>query len=246
MVTVAKRVGSAAAVVVVLAACAGGQEAAGTQARASEDPMNTLSEAEREAGWTLLFDGLSLDGWRGYNMDGLPGGWAVEDGLLTRTGPGGDLITREQFDDFELTVDWMVEEGGNSGIFYRAAEGEERIYHSAPEFQVLDDPHHADGADPVTSAGSNYGLNPAPRGVVRPANEWNTARIVVRGVRVEHWLNGSKVVEYELHGAEWDELVANSKFVEWPAYGQAPRGHIGLQDHGDRVWYRNMKVRVIG
>lgn len=225
---------------VVLTACAGASEEGGAQ-----ESTNMLSNAERDAGWVLLFDGSSLDGWRGYNMEGLPGGWAVEDGLLTRVGAGGDMITEAQFTDFELTVDWMVEEGGNSGIFYRAAEGEEWVYHSAPEFQVLDDPNHRDGADPLTSAGANYGLNPAPRGVVRAANEWNTARIVARGNRVQHWLNGTKVVEYEFHSDDWAERVANSKFGEWPAYGQATRGHIGLQDHGDRVWYRNMKLREI-
>ena len=211
----------------------------------AQEEMNTLTDAEREAGWQLLFDGRSLDGWRGYNMEGMPGGWAVEDGMLTRVGPGGDIITEAQFTDFELTIAWLVELGGNSGVFYRAAEGEERIYHSAPEMQVVDDANHRDGQSPLTSAGANYGLHAAPRGVVRPAGEWNDTRIVLRGSYVEHWLNGTKVVEYELGSDEWAALVADSKFVEWPAYGQAARGHIGLQDHGDRVWYQDIKVRVL-
>ena len=130
--------------------------------------MNELSESEREAGWRLLFDGRSLDGWRGYNRHDLPGGWAAEDGLLTRVGPGGDIITKDEFSDFELSIEWRVGPGGNSGIFYRAVEGQEWVYHSAPEMQVLDDERHRDGRAPVTSAGSNYGLHPAPRGVVRP------------------------------------------------------------------------------
>jgi hypothetical protein len=207
--------------------------------------VNTLTDEELADGWRLLFDGRSLDGWRGYNNREIGAGWTVEDGTLTRVGPGGDIVTVDRFEDFELTLEWKVEEGGNSGIFYRAAEGEEQIYHSAPEFQVLDDANHVDGQSPLTSAGSNYGLHAAPRGVVRPAGEWNAARIVVRGNRVEHWLNGVKVVEYELGSDEWAELVVDSKFVEWPAYGQAERGHIGLQDHGDRVWYRNVKVREL-
>jgi hypothetical protein len=211
----------------------------------AQQPMNTLTEAERAAGWTLLFDGRSLDGWRGYNMPSLPGSWAAQDGTLARVGGGGDLITAAQYDDFELAFEWRVETGGNSGVFYRGVEGEQVIYHSAPEYQVLDDPNHADGRSPITSAGSNYALTPAPRGNVKPAGEWNSGRISVRGRQVEHWLNGTRVVAYELRSDEWAETVANSKFVEWPAYGMAERGHIGLQDHGDPVWYRNMKLRVL-
>jgi hypothetical protein len=210
-----------------------------------QDTMNTLTEAERAAGWTLLFDGSSLDGWRGYNMKSLPDGWAAVDGTLARVGSGGDIITESQFRDFELTFEWKVDTGGNSGVFYRAAEGQELIYHSAPEYQVLDDANHRDGQSPLTSAGSDYALHAAPRGLVKPAGEWNSGRIVVEGDRTEHWLNGSKAVEYERHTEEWAELVRNSKFVEWPAYGIADVGHIGLQDHGDPVWYRNMKLRVL-
>ncbi len=228
------RAGLAALALAALMGCAGAQEA-----------HNVLTDAEREAGWRLLFDGRSLDGWRGYNMDALPGGWAVEDGALTRVGRGGDIITEEQFSDFELSLEWKLEEGGNSGVFYRAVEGQEWIYHGAPELQVLDDANHVDGQDPRTSAGSNYGLHPAPRGVVRPAGEWNTSRVVVRGSHVEHWLNGTRIVEYELGSPDWAELVANSKFAQWPAYGQAERGHIGLQDHGDPVWFRNLKIREL-
>lgn len=214
-------------------------------AHGSAQEMNTLTSAEQDAGWRLLFDGHSLDGWRGYNRDDLPRSWAVEEGLLTRVGPGGDIITEAIFGDFELSVDWMVEPGGNSGIFYRAVEGEQRVYHSAPEMQVLDDERHPDGRAEVTSAGSNYGLHGVPRGVVKPAQQWNEARILVRGARVEHWLNGTKVVEYELRGEAWADLVRNSKFNQWPAYGQADRGHIGLQEHGGRVWYRNIKLREL-
>ena len=208
-------------------------------------PVNVLTQVEIDAGWKLLFDGHTLDGWRGYNRDALPGGWGVENGMLARIGEGGDIVTDREFTDFELSVEWKLEPGGNSGIFYRAAEGEEWIYHSAPEMQILDDERHPDGQNPLTSAGANYGLNAAPRGVVRPVGEWNESRVVVEGSQVEHWLNGTRVVEYVLGGEEWEARVADSKFVEWPAYGRAATGHIGLQDHGDPVWYRNMKVREI-
>jgi 3-keto-disaccharide hydrolase len=228
-------------------ACSSAQEALPQTEIATTvaERTNTLSAEEREAGWELLFDGSTMNGWRGYNRDDLSGGWDAQDGMLTRTGEGGDIITERQFSDFELTVEWRVETSGNSGIFYRVAEGEERIYHSAPEMQVLDDGGHRDGQDPLTSAGANYGLHAAPRGVVNAAGEWNVARIVVEGSHVEHWLNGERMVEYDLGSPEWEELVANSKFGEWPAYGRAERGHIGLQDHGDPVWYRNMKIREI-
>ena len=156
---------------------------------------NTLTRAEEEAGWRLLFDGTSMEGWRAYNRPALAGGWSARDGMLTRTGRGGDIITEAQFADFELKFDWMVGLAGNSGVLYRAVEGLEWVYHSAPEMQVLDAEGHRDGRSPLTSAGSNYGLHGAPRGVVHGANEWNSARILVDGNHVEHWLNGTKVVD---------------------------------------------------
>ena len=206
---------------------------------------NRLTAAERAAGWQLLFDGNSLEGWRGYNSEFMPTGWSVENGMLTRTGPGGDIITEQQFGDFELYLEWLVGPGGNSGVLVRAVEGQEEVYHGAPEMQILDDAGHPDGRSPLTSAGSNYGLHGALRGIVKSAGEWNSSRIVVVNNQVEHWLNGDKVVEYELGSADWLRRVANSKFAHWPEYGRASRGHIGIQDHGDRVSFRNLKVREI-
>ncbi len=207
--------------------------------------MNTLSAEERAAGWRLLFDGATTDGWRGYRLDSMPSGWQVVEGALTRVAPAGDILTRDQFADFELTLEWKVGPKGNSGIFYRATEAAERIYETAPEMQVLDDAGHADAASRLTSAGANFGLYPAPAGIVRPAGEWNRVRILVRGSHVEHWLNGTKLLEYELGSPDWEARVAKSKFVEWPGYGRAARGHIGLQDHGDRVAYRDIKLREL-
>ena len=207
---------------------------------------NKLTGAEREAGWQLLFDGNSLQGWRGYNSEFMPTGWSAENDMLIRTGPGGDIITVEQFGDFELHFEWLRGPGVNSGVLFRAVEGQEEVYHGAPEMQVLDDAGHPDGRSPLTSAGSNYGLHGVPRDIVRPAGQWNTSRIVVVNKQVEHWLNGAKVVEYELGSADWAQRVANSKFAQWPAYGRASRGHIGIQDHGDRVSFRNFKIREIG
>jgi hypothetical protein len=218
---------------------------AGTTLSAGSGEHNTLTDAEHAAGWRLLFDGKTLDGWRGYHSADLPSGWVVEDGNLHFADGEGDLITVEEFYNFELSLQWKVSEGGNSGIFYLAALGSEFIYRSAPEMQVLDDARHPDGANPLTSAGANYSLHPAPRDVVNPAGEWNTALVRVENGHVEHWLNGRKIVEYVLGSPDWQERVANSKFADWPEYGQASSGHIGLQDHGDPVWFRDIKIRVL-
>jgi len=167
----------------------------------------------------------------------------VVDGALTRVGRAGDLITRDMFGDFDLELEWQVTKGGNSGIMYRVTENTEATYQSGPEMQVLDDEGHADGRSRLTAAGSVYGLYAAPAGVVKPAGEWNAVRVVARGRHVEHWLNGVKVVEYELGSPDWEARVAASKFKDWPEFGRAPSGHIALQDHGDRVAYRDIRIR---
>jgi hypothetical protein len=204
-----------------------------------------LSASERAAGWRLLFDGVSTAGWRGYGRPDMPSGWAAVDGALTRTGPAADIITIDKFDNFELALEWNIAPGGNSGIFYRAVEGKDPIYYSAPEMQVLDDERHADGRSPLTSAGANYALHPVPRGIVKPAGEWNAARLIVNGNHVEHWLNGVKVVDYELGGRDWSQRVANSKFQQWAPYGKSASGHIGLQEHGSWVAFRNIRIRPL-
>lgn len=206
--------------------------------------QNRLTPDEQRAGWRLLFDGESLSGWRGYREEAPPAGWQVVDGELTRVGRGGDLLTSEQFADFELAFEWKVAEGGNSGVMYRVATNEEATYHTGPEYQVLDNARHRDGKDPLTSAGSCYGLYAPPKDVTRPVGDWNTARVVVRGNRVEHWLNEVKVVEYELLSPEWEKRVQASKFKQWPNYGRVARGHIAIQDHGDRVAYRNVRIKT--
>jgi hypothetical protein len=211
--------------------------------QAADPQPNALSDAERQAGWRLLFDGRTVEGWRGFRKKGIPAGWVVENGALTRIGAGGDIITVKQYRDFELALEWRISEGGNSGIMYRVTEGADATYKTGPEMQVLDDARHPDGRDRLTAAGSAYGLYPAPAGIVRPAGEWNQVRIVARGHHVEHWLNGARVVEYDLENRDWEARVAASKFRQWPAYGRAPKGHIALQDHGDRVEYRSIRIR---
>jgi Domain of Unknown Function (DUF1080) len=222
--------------------------ATGACSRPAPQPETAVTLPDSaEPGWRSLFDGRTADQWRAYRGDRLPAGWQVVDGALTRVARAGDIVTREQFQDFELTLEWKVEPGGNSGIFYRVAEAPElkTVWQSGPEFQVLDDARHRDGRHPETSAGACYGLYPAPPGVVRPAGDWNEARIVVEGAHVEHWLNGRRVVSYELGSRDWEERVRRSKFAGLPRYGREPRGHIALQDHGDRVAYRNIRIRPV-
>jgi Domain of Unknown Function (DUF1080) len=209
----------------------------------ADDPVNTLTAAEKAEGWTLLFDGTSLAGWRSFVSPEPPGGWKVVDGTLFRAGAGGDIMTVEQFDDFELRLQWKLAEKGNSGIFFHAVTEGDEIWHSAPEMQVLHNAGHKDGAVPETSAGANYALHAPARDVTKPIGEWNDIRLVVNGPHVEHWMNGVKLLEYELWSADWEKRVKASKFGKIPIYGRAKTGHIGLQDHGDPVWYRNIKLR---
>jgi hypothetical protein len=203
----------------------------------------------QDSGWIALFDGTDLSAWRGYRRDDVPAGWQARDGVLVfdpAAGDGGDIVTRESFGDFELVLDWRIGPGGNSGIFYRVDEDADIIWHHAPEVQILDDAGHADGASALTSAGSAYALYPPTEDVVNPPGEWNYVRIVARGPRVEHWMNGSKIVEYEIGSPDWNRRVADSKFAEYPRFAQATEGRIGLQDHGNMVWFREIRIRPVG
>jgi len=217
----------------------------GKAAQAGAAVANALTDLERSQGWRLLFDGKSTAGWRGFRKTDLPSGWQVVDGALTRVAEAGDIVTTEQFASFELAFDWNVAPGGNSGVFFRVTEDVDAVWQSGPEFQILDNAAHRDGLTPATSAGADYALHAPTRDATRPPGSWNEARIVVRGSHVEHWLNGEKVVEYELGSADWVARVSKSKFGEYAAFGRAPKGHIALQDHGDRVAYRNIKIRSL-
>ena len=210
--------------------------------RSTDVPALMITAADE---WRSLFDGKTLKGWHVFKKPGSTTGWEVVDGAITRVGAGADIVTDEQFANFELELEWKIAPGGNSGIMFRVDETGQQTYTTGPEMQVLDDARHADGKSRLTSAGAAYGLYPSPAGVVKPADEWNKVRLVVNGAHVEHWLNGQKVVEYELWSPDWEAKVKASKFAEWPGFGRGKTGHIALQDHGDRVAYRNIRVRVL-
>lgn len=207
--------------------------------------MRTDGTTGSADGWRSLIDD-NLSAWRGYKRQDLPAGWHAAGGVLTKEGVAEDLVSRDQFADYELAFDWRVAPGGNAGVFYRATEEYDHIYWSGPEYQLLDDARHPDGRNRLTSAAAAYGLYPPPAGVVKPADQWNSSRIVLRGSHVEHWLNGQRMVEYELGSPAWQERVKKSKFGEWPNYGRAARGHIGIQgDHAGALAIRDLRIRVL-
>jgi hypothetical protein len=194
--------------------------------------------------WRALFDGTSLDAWRGYKTDKVPAGWRIAEGSLVKDASVGDIVSKDEFGDFELELEWKIGEAGNSGIFYRGTEEYERIYWSAPEYQLLDDIKAADNKTRLTCAGAAYALYPSPAGHLKPVGEWNQTRIIVKGSHVEHWLNGVKLLEYELWSPDWEAKVKSSKFAAYPNFGRAKKGHIALQgDHNGSLAFRNIRVR---
>lgn len=198
------------------------------------------------AGWRTLFDGKLLDTFRGWRSDGMPQGWHVVDGTLAKSGHVDDLVTRDQFGNFELELEWKIGRAGNSGIFYRGTREYDEMYWSGPEYQLLDDANAPDGRNPLTAAASAYGLYAPLAGVVKAFGEWNKTRIVVKGDHVEHWLNGQKVVEYDLGSLEWKAKVAASKFSQYPHYGLAKAGFIGIQgDHPGSLALRHIRIREL-
>ena len=211
----------------------------------AEQPLNQLTDAEKAAGWTLLFDGKDASTWwRGYKSDKLPEKWVVEEGALVRKG-GGDIITREQYESFDFSIDWKISEGGNSGLMFKVLETDGAPYVTGPEAQIQD---NVKGKDPE-KAGWMYQLYPASVDTTKPAGEWNRFELKCHKTpagtyRCEHWMNGAKYVEYEIGSEEWNAKVARSKFAKMPGFGKAAKGHLCLQDHGNEVAFRNIKIRV--
>lgn len=215
---------------------------------------NTLTSKEKKEGWKLIFDGKTTTGWRGYNKTAFPeNGWNIQDGAFhcPTTGGGGDIILDKKLTNFELHLDWKIAEGGNSGIFIFGRELEGKpIYFSAPELQVLDNDRHPDrlaGKDGNHKAGSLYDMIPPNPQNTKPAGEWNHIKIVANNGKIEFWQNDAKVVEFTMGTEEWKKMCADSKFKDWPEFvnNNAKDGYIGLQDHGNEVWFKNIKLKEL-
>jgi hypothetical protein len=210
------------------------------------------AEAQNKGKWVSLFDGKSLNGWHSWQSDKVLPQWKIEDNAIVLAEKGGkDLVTDKEYGDFELELEWKIAEGGNSGIIYHVIEDKKYCcpYSTGPEIQVLDDVKHPDskaGKNGNHKSGSLYDmLPPTDMTVVKPAGEWNKAKIVIKGGHGESWLNGKKVVDFPAAGAEFQKLVADSKFKTWEGFGASSKGKIALQDHGDKVSYRNIRIKEL-
>lgn len=217
---------------------------------------NSLSEQEKSDGWHLLFDGQSLTGWHKYG--GTPAGaaWKVEDETLRLdasqmkngdTTQGGDIVTDEEFENFHLKLEWRIDTGGNSGIMFYVHEDPQykRTWHTGPEMQVLDNERHRDAKIIKHRAGDLYDLISSSKETVKPALEWNEVEIKAVNGKLEFWLNDVNVISTMMWDDNWKKMVANSKFAKMPGFGIYKKGRIALQDHGDNVWYRNIKIKSL-
>jgi hypothetical protein len=211
------------------------------------------TEPPTEAGWIDLFDGKSLAGWHGYNKTGEVSNWAVQDGALVCLGAakdahGGDIVTDQKFDNFELTWDWKVDKGSNSGVMYHVVEGPKykAPYETGPEYQIIDDIGFPDKLEPWQQAGADYGMQVAnEKKKLKPVGEWNTSKIVYNKGHVEHWLNGEKIVEFEANSPEWNKEKTEGKWKDYPDYASVKSGAIALQDHGNKAYFKNIKIKQL-
>ena len=220
-----------------------------TTAATDTTAQNTLTEAEKSEGWQLLFDGQTKNGWHSYNKKGNIDDWKVENGVLVlnSTKKDDDIVTDEEFENYHLKLDWNISEGGNSGIIFNVKEAPEydRSYKTGPEQQVLDNERHSDAKIPKHRAGDLYDLIACSTEVVKRAGQWNTAEIIKNNDSLTFKLNGTTTVQTKMYDDAWNKMVAASKFNEWKAFGTIRKGVIALQDHGDKVMYRNIKLRKL-
>lgn len=224
----------------------------GAEDTSPSDTVNVLSSDEEGEGWEMLFAGDNFEKWKGFQSDSVPGKWVIDQNAIhfdpDEEGSGGNIVTRDTYGNFELSFEWKISECGNSGVIYLASEDAQykQPWNTGPEYQILDNSCHPDadvGAHRQSAA--NYDVHAPSEDLTKPVGEWNQARIVVDSSHVEHWLNGTAVVEYELGSEEWKQAIGESKWTEYPDYGTVREGHIALQDHGDPVWFRKIKIREL-
>ena len=214
----------------------------------TDSSVNQLTDAEKKDGFELLFDGQSVGGWHVFKKETDGSAWKVQDGTLhfdNTVDKGGDLVSEKEYGNFHLKIDWKIDTGGNSGIMLYVQEGPkfEKTYHTGPEMQVLDNERHPDAKIIKHRAGDLYDLITSTPETVKPALEWNHVEIISKDGNLEFYLNGTKVVQTTLWNDSWKKLIAGSKFKDMPDFGKHKSGHIALQDHGNKVWYRNIKVK---
>jgi hypothetical protein len=213
----------------------------------SQEKDNTVSPQQKKQGWKLLFDGTTTKGWRHYKNQEADN-WSIANGeLFCKVGgvtkKRADLITIDQYENYELEIDWKIAPKENSGIIYMVTEENEHSFESGPEYQLIDDKGYPAELTDKQLSGANYDMHPPSAKLVKPAGEYNHTRIVINKGHVEHWLNGTKVVDYQLWTPEWEQLKAISKWKDVKAYGMSKKGHIALQDHGGGVYFKNIKLR---
>lgn len=215
---------------------------------------NSLTAQEKKEGWKLLFDGKSTTGWRNYKSDKINPGWKVAEGTLyldtTRVNgkrmAAGDIVTVDEYENYEFSIDWKIQACGNSGVIFNVQEGAyDYVWNTGPEMQVLDNVCHPDAKIIKHRAGDLYDLISCKTETVKPAGEWNQAKIIANKGHYTFWLNGVQTVEFTIGTPEWDQLVAGSKFKSMPDFGKFTKGKISLQDHGDQVWFRNIKIKEL-
>lgn len=242
----------------VLSFCSVGQKHEHKPAAKENEPypsLNTLTVQEKNEGWKLLFDGKTTTGWRNFKSDKIGAAWKVNEGTLYLDASkkkdwqvigGGDIITDAEFENYELSLEWKIQPCGNSGIIFNVLENDQYdyVWQTGPEMQVLDS-CHSDWKIEKHRAGDLYDMISTSMVNVRPAGEWNQIKIIINKGHTQFWLNGSKVVEFTMFTPEWAALIKNSKFKDMPGFGKTRKGHIALQDHGDNVWYRNIKIREL-
>lgn len=207
---------------------------------------NQLTAQEKTEGWQLLFNGSDMSQWRTFKQPTVNEKWQIEDASITLTaGGGGDLISKKSYSNFELILDWKISEVGNSGILILADEKGKYIYSHAPEIQILDNERHPDNKLDTHLSGSLYDMIASPVASHKKAGEWNTTKIRLEHSALTVWQNDVQTVKVTIGSEEWNNLVANSKFASWPGFAKAKAGHIGLQDHGDKVWFKNIKIKEL-